>query len=587
MKITKLGRNTLLLALVMLLSACGGSDGPSNSKPQEFSIGGVVEGLSANEKITLINGAESLSIGNGSFVFSTKLLSGAPFSVRLENQPDGFDCVLSGATGSVASSNVASIKVVCTTIPLWASYFSDQSVGMPDLSEFVSRLCGYQTLIQSLIAVDLNNDGKKDLLLGAWCDLNGRNLAYLRGSAYNEPVLNSLIALVQQPNGSFTIANRSVFGADIVALDGSPVLPQSGDLNGDRKPDLVFETNKEDGRAPTIFNDGTTNFTSYVQALLSQSDGSYRISNVGPKGVSTRPAIIPPEGTGAMRGVVVWGSREYQVNDSSVWADKSLSPYVNSLMIKIIEGGSTLTVNRFFGDPLGLPAGLGIPLGMYLFRRDSSGNWQSLNRLVVAEAITVKTLFISGQENYLTDQRLITINDQDILTPSINQACMTSKEEMAGVLEGIPLSKRYEAPEVLRLDQLQGDYVAILFSAEVKSDAIRNFSLAFSQRVKDVFSVQCADLTKDGLGELVINRLIDGSSSKPTIFTRNANGFTELLADRIPSAPVTLKGSTSFVEDLDGDGLLDIVYVPVLGLSGGSSRYSLGFFKAKKALKNP
>jgi len=551
-----------------------------------YSVGGTIEGLSANEKITLINSAESLSIGNGSFAFSTKLLSGATFSVRLDTQPDGFDCVLSGASGSVASSDVTSVRVTCTTIPLWASYFSDQSAQMPDLSEFVSSLCGYQTLIQSLITVDLNNDGKKDLLLGAWCDLNGRNLAHLRGTAYNKPVLNSVIALIQQSNGSFLFANRSVFGSDIAPLDGSPVLPQSGDLNGDRRVDLVFETNKEDGRAPTSFEDGSTNFMSYVQALLSQSDGSYRITNVGPKSVSTRPAIIPPEGVGASRGVVIWGSREYQLNESSAWSEKPVPPYVN-LMIKIIGSGSTLTVNRFFGDPLGSPAGSGIPLGMYLSRRDSSGNWQALDRLVVAEAITVKTQFLSGQENYLTDQRLITINEQDILTPSIDQACMTGNEEMAGVLEGIPLSKRYVAPEVLRLDQLQGDYTAILFSAQVKSDSLRNFSLAFSQRVKNFFSIQCADVTKDGMGELVVNRLTGGSTSKPTIFMRSTSGFVELLADRIPSSPVSHKGSTSYVEDIDGDGLLDVVYFPVLGLSGGSSRYSLGFFKAKKALKNP
>lgn len=370
-------------------------------------------------------------------------------------------------------------------------------------------------------------------------------------------------------------------------MDGSPVYPQSGDLNGDRRVDLVYETNKEDGRANAFFEDGSTNFTSHVQALLSQSDGSYRITNVGPKTVSSRPGIIPPEGVGASRGVVTWGGREYQLNESNAWSEKPILPYIDNLMIKIIGSGSTLTVNRFTSDPFKLFSGSGIPLGMYLTRRDPSGNWRLLDRLVVAEAITVKSLFLSGQQNYLTDQKLITINDQDIFTPSINEACMTGNEEMVGVLEGIPLSKRYVAPEVLRLDLLQRDYTTILFSAQVKSDSLRNFSLAFSQRVKDFFSIQCADMTKDGMGELVVNRLIDGSTTKPAIFMRSTNGFVELLADRIPSSPVSHKGSSSFVGDIDGDGLLDVVYFPVLGVSGGSSRYSLAFFKAKKALKSP
>lgn len=111
----------LLLALPLLLSACGGGGGGSTgggTTASGFTVGGTLSGLNPGTSVTLYNKqtGESLSLGaNGGFAFTTTQASGANYAVTVSTPPSGQSCSVTDGLGVVGSANVTSIAVACTT----------------------------------------------------------------------------------------------------------------------------------------------------------------------------------------------------------------------------------------------------------------------------------------------------------------------------------------------------------------------------------------------------------------------------------------------------------------------------------------
>jgi len=84
-----------------------------------FTIGGTVSGLSTGASVTLLDSAtDSLTVStNGAFTFKTALATGAAYNVTVNTQPVGETCTVTGATGTVASSNVTTVSVSCKANP--------------------------------------------------------------------------------------------------------------------------------------------------------------------------------------------------------------------------------------------------------------------------------------------------------------------------------------------------------------------------------------------------------------------------------------------------------------------------------------
>ena len=84
-----------------------------------FIIGGTVSGLDTGASVTLLdNATDSLAVPtNGAFTFKTALATGATYNVTVNTQPVGETCTVTGATGTVASSNVTTVSVSCKANP--------------------------------------------------------------------------------------------------------------------------------------------------------------------------------------------------------------------------------------------------------------------------------------------------------------------------------------------------------------------------------------------------------------------------------------------------------------------------------------
>jgi 6-phosphogluconolactonase (cycloisomerase 2 family) len=81
-----------------------------------FTIGGSVSGLTASGLVLLDNGGGNLNVAANatSFTFATKVAAGGAYAVTVKTQPANETCTVASGSGTVGSSNVTTVKVVCT-----------------------------------------------------------------------------------------------------------------------------------------------------------------------------------------------------------------------------------------------------------------------------------------------------------------------------------------------------------------------------------------------------------------------------------------------------------------------------------------
>jgi len=106
-----------LLIATACLSGCG-FGGADNVGVPTFNVSGTVSGLTGAGLVLQLNGGGNLGVTtNGVFTFATRLANGAAYSARVLAQPStpSQTCTVTNGSGTVASANVASINVSCTT----------------------------------------------------------------------------------------------------------------------------------------------------------------------------------------------------------------------------------------------------------------------------------------------------------------------------------------------------------------------------------------------------------------------------------------------------------------------------------------
>ena len=97
-----------------------------NCTTTTFTVGGTVSGLTGLGLVLQNNAANDLPVSvNGSFTFSTAVASGGAYAVTIKTQPSspGQTCSLSAASGTVTSSNVASVVVSCVPVSTGSGKF--------------------------------------------------------------------------------------------------------------------------------------------------------------------------------------------------------------------------------------------------------------------------------------------------------------------------------------------------------------------------------------------------------------------------------------------------------------------------------
>lgn len=106
-------RTLPFLIFLFFTLQCGTT--PTTDEPVTYSIGGSITGLSGT--VVLQNNEEDdLTITtDGTFTFSTEFADATDYAVTVLTQPDGATCSVSNGTGTVATADVTTITIVCSS----------------------------------------------------------------------------------------------------------------------------------------------------------------------------------------------------------------------------------------------------------------------------------------------------------------------------------------------------------------------------------------------------------------------------------------------------------------------------------------
>lgn len=81
-----------------------------------YAVGGSVSGLASGEQVTLMNGAETLTVNaDGVFSFATPVAYNGGYGVTVNQQPVGQTCSVANGAGTGVTADVNNIAVTCST----------------------------------------------------------------------------------------------------------------------------------------------------------------------------------------------------------------------------------------------------------------------------------------------------------------------------------------------------------------------------------------------------------------------------------------------------------------------------------------
>ena len=111
------------MASLAFLVACGGGGDNSETSAQptqEFTLSGMVSGMSEGEQITLNNNANNATVisANGNFSFTGLLAYNAAYAVTVGAQPNGQNCTVSYGNGAGVIADIDNVRINCRSLPI-------------------------------------------------------------------------------------------------------------------------------------------------------------------------------------------------------------------------------------------------------------------------------------------------------------------------------------------------------------------------------------------------------------------------------------------------------------------------------------
>lgn len=444
-------------------------------------------------------------------------------------------------TGSpIETITTPQINLVSTAANL--PVFNNTPILLPNLRAKYDSLCGSVVSVQNAIPIDLNNDGKKDLVFNLWC----RHA----GELYYGPTVNSLVALIQLPDGSFVDKTKEIFGSDMVDIGGVGYGYATEDFNGDGYNDIVFAVSREDGRA----NEGgeSKNMMAETVSLMSDGKGHYSQIKFGlPKwGGDVR---LTKDSNGKNMVIVI--SSGY--SNPEVWSFNGKWNQVTSydwLEPNYVIMGSTI-INKFSN---------GAKLEIWNL---INGIWSRITEYPYLSTKT-KNITITPRVGLPYNENIFTLDNNDYL-------------DMGGLYEGCSLKRTRNGPKEVIYSFLgrlipgryTGQTVTTGYSTDYNSGfpTLKLIALGVTEQSKSFnpvtlatieldgnhYHMECEDLNGDGLDDIIIRN----TGFYPVIFINDGNGnFKKIDSKFLPKKPYS---SSEIYVDIDGDGVKDLLYFPI------------------------
>ena len=442
-----------------------------------------------------------------------------------------------------------------STTPAAIPLFDPVPLLLPNLKTKYDLLCGSQVSVQNAIAIDLNGDGRKDLVFNLFCR-NPSTVTY-------GPTLNTLVALIQLSDGSFVDKTVEVFGSDIVDIGGVGSGYITADFNNDGYEDIVYAVNREDGRTG---ESGTpSNMMSQTVAFMSDGHGHYTQTRFGlPKwgddvkllqdSNGKNMALILPAGYSSPE---LWSyDGSWNQVTSYDWMQKN-PVMLGTVMINKYDDGKKFEIWNLI-----------------------NGVWNYLSSYYYFSPATASIVLSNGTTSTTT---VFSIDNNDYI-------------DYGGMYEGCKLKRTKNGPEEVIYtflgQQIPGGYhgqtlreawapptMKLLSLGVTTQNSIPNLTTIATDNLDgNFYHVECLDLNSDGLDDILVR-----TNGNPIVYLNDGNGnFKKLNPNLIPSAP---RGSSEIYVDINGDGVKDLLYFPIDGWqfeSGGYANVQYKLYKGKR-----
>lgn len=447
-------------------------------------------------------------------------------------------------------------------------YFAQVPNAFPDIGPYIESVGG-SAIMTNVAAADLNRDGLTDIVIHLWAGY-GLDSASLPAGA---PTPNRVIALLQTGAGVFEDRTAEVFGRADVDLCGAATRKHRvADLNGDGYADIVYATNREDGR--------TTEWSAQSCALLSNGNGTYKVVEFG-QSIFHHSVDVATSPLGQPHVLLPGAESGYTFdNGTAVFTDLGL-PLLGQETILATRSAAVGYTDRI----LSTRATGEVSTAMLLeYGTTDFKTWSKVAELNFDSARLVKFGMDAATS---PDAILYSWRGQEFVGANFFESCnllARPGEPPLRIVHFTPYwlpggsGGRAFIPE----SEVQ-PYSRLLSLKNVNGALVDTEAVAGSASSENINFIRCGDLNGDGHEDVATYPYRAGA--KPIVYLNDRQGkLTRVPEARFPDGPADGRW-TSMLVDLNADGVQDLIYFPGNGCSAadaGCRRFAL--WKGLRAL---
>ena len=560
-------------SLAFVTAACGGSESPpaiSASVPVPMPSPTVTLTPSAptgfiGDAVTLSWASTNATTCTASGGWTGPLATSGSQPVTLTAATNNFSISCAG----VSQTATASTSVTATEKPFFRE--------VPNALPVATMLNGKASASDVIAIIDVNGDGKKDLAIHQTAP------RYSSGSTGAEPTYNALHFYIQQADGTFQ-DQTSTYLIGTPDLGGDSRKVKVADINADGKPDLLYAINQEDGRS---LPDNT--FANAQLAAVVSTSAGYVIRKMGkPNWYHSVGAGRDPSGRIFMTGNGFTGNNldSFYLNAAGTVASTGLS--LPQISADAFEFYNDRLDSGFTDRLLEVKGGLN-HLSVDGFTASASGAWSALPPFQFSPIIgTVQLIGFNGDGPF--PDQVYNVNGFNMLA-AFADTCVTRLSPNSSPIVLFGLGGAIIPNFTNGVTVKQNDLVAYstFVGAKIENGAIARVPFTITNEKTDVesFFFACRDINGDNFDDIV--RYPINSDGKPNVYLNNkAGGFTYIGQTQFPSIGNTDgwgRSVSSIMDDLDGDGIEDLIIGAFYGISTSSTTVQWHVYKGLKRLQ--